>query len=220
MKFTRIKSRASSSRSTCRPIDLDALRCLLFVAHPDDDAIFAAALQQRLRPAQWTIVYLTHTANSERGVEAQSWQSHLGTSSERVRFLGFEDNPKDWQRKICSLEEQATTDALRALGLAPQLVVTHNERGEYGHPHHRLVHRAASVVFNDTPLLLFGMGLSAIRHHYTLSYPKKTETLLRYFPSQREAIERGCRSNEAFAWSAGNNPAPSKHIRSLTDALN
>ncbi len=179
--------------------------CLLVVSHPDDDAIFAGELQSRMAAA-WTVVVVTHSPDSDRGRELLSWQVSLGTDPGRVHFLGYRDEPSDWEQRCCSLDEAAVADDLKSLGLQPDLVVTHNHRAEYGHPHHRLVHRVTRRVFQEVPALLFAMGLGHV--DLTVPCPGKRDVLRRYFPSQAEAIARVARPVESFAWDVGVAAAP------------
>src|SRR5688572_14720996 len=77
------------------------------------------------KPWDWSVVVLT------RG------RSHPGLS------LGF---PDEW-RILHRREYEAWKDAVAALNLQPDLVVTHNAMGEYGHPHHMAVHQIAHELF-------------------------------------------------------------------------
>jgi hypothetical protein len=60
-----------------------------------------------------------------------------------VRFLGFKDHGRDLGTN--SLITWPEDKAVRALQQATQeydLILTHGAEGEYGHPHHRVVHKA------------------------------------------------------------------------------
>jgi LmbE family N-acetylglucosaminyl deacetylase len=57
--------------------------------------------------------------------------------------LGFKDHGRDLG--LNSLHTWSEAEALRVLRRAAEgyeLVITHNEVGEYGHPHHRVVNKA------------------------------------------------------------------------------
>lgn len=177
--------------------------CLLAVAHPDDDAIFAGELQRRLLGERWSVVCLTYTADSPRGRELHSWQSSLGTDPARIHFLAQPDHAADWPARRSSINAATAAAALRALDLSPTLIVTHNRRGEYGHPHHILVHELIAAAFPTTPRLCFGMGLSP---DLTLPCLDKLSQLERHYPSQAAAIQRVARPNESFVWEVPPSP--------------
>ncbi len=172
--------------------------CLLVVSHPDDDAIFAGALQAHLSAARWSVVCVTHTADSVRGGELIAWQRALGTDPTRIHFLGFADAQEDWQQRRCSFTDSDIAAALLRLRMQPSLVVTHNARGEYGHPHHVATHLAARQAYPDAPCLAFGFGVC----HADISTPSpgKRAEVARYYPSQATSIRRTARSSERFLW--------------------
>lgn len=97
---------------------------LVLVAHPDDELLFAGALMAS-KPWDWQTVVLT------------AGRPHPGIS------LGF---PDEW-RILHRHEYLAWRDAVAALELAPDVVVSHNLMGEYGHPHHMAVHAIAHDLF-------------------------------------------------------------------------
>ncbi|MFO0934282.1 MAG: DEAD/DEAH box helicase [Planctomycetota bacterium] len=173
--------------------------CLLFVAHPDDDAIFAGALQRRATDAgaTFTVVCLTHADGSPRAEELRAWQRRLGTDPARVHFLGFEDDPEDRRQGRCSIDASVALAAVRALGLRPDVVVTHNARGEYGHPHHLLVHRVARAAFPDAVRLEFGEGLDDV--DLSVACGDKWGAVAATFASQRSVVATFARATETFA---------------------
>jgi LmbE family N-acetylglucosaminyl deacetylase len=176
--------------------------CLLFVAHPDDDAIFAGALQRRAvdAGATFTVVCLTHADGSPRAEELRAWQRGLGTDPARVHFLGFEDDPEDRRQGRCSIDASVVLAAVRALGLRPDVVVTHNARGEYGHPHHLLVHRVARAAFPDVVRLEFGEGVEP--PDVSVACGDKWAAVAATFASQRSVVATFARATE------GSGPCP------------
>jgi LmbE family N-acetylglucosaminyl deacetylase len=172
--------------------------CLLVVSHPDDDALFAGQLQSKLSGAAWTVVCVTFHREHQRAAELLAWQASLGTAPGDVFFLGHPDDPEDWRQRRSSIDRREVERGLARLSLAPDLVVTHNDRGEYGHPHHVLTHRAAVNVYRDPPILVFGMGLSHV--DIALPCPDKPRILRDYFPSQRKAVARLARTREKLCW--------------------
>lgn len=171
---------------------------LLVVGHPDDDAIFAGELQTRLSDFRWSVVCVTHSADDDRGRELLDWQRSLGTPPSRIHFLGLPDDANDYRRGQCSIDTTTLERNLRALGLRPCLVVTHGERGEYGHPHHRLTHEVVRAVFPDCRRLHFSYGRG--RADVILTCPGKAERVKRHFPSQAAVVDRYAARKERFVW--------------------
>jgi LmbE family N-acetylglucosaminyl deacetylase len=170
--------------------------CLLLVAHPDDDAIFAGELQRRSTHLDWVVVCVTHDAASPRAAEMRAWQATLGTDPARVHFLGHADDPQDWREKRCSLEAAAVAASVQALDIRPDLLVTHNAVGEYGHPHHLLVHRVACELHPEIARLEFGEGTSA--GDVVLPCAAKWTAVVDAYASQRSVIATFRREVERF----------------------
>jgi LmbE family N-acetylglucosaminyl deacetylase len=175
---------------------MDGTEILLLIAHPDDDAIFAGALQRRLGAFRWGVVCVTWAAETPRGRELLAWQALLGTDPGRIAFLEQRDEPGDLDRRRCTLDVGAVRGRLRALALAPRLVITHNDVGEYGHPHHVFAHHVAREVFASCPRLVFGAGKPT--RDLAVSCRDKWGEVKRCFASQASVIERFISDEETF----------------------
>lgn len=117
------------------------LNAIALVAHPDDCIIFAYSFIYNNPQFNWTIGYLTYTAESERGAElAKFW----ATRNIATKFLGFVDDYRDIERNQVSFDAAAAYKAVYILSGNYDLALTHNAAGEYGHIHHRFVHSAIS----------------------------------------------------------------------------
>ena len=148
------------------------MKALVLVAHPDDCVIFASAYMDAHPEHEWTIVYLTHWRWHKRGREMSRYWRKRGI---KTSYLGFKDHGRDLGTN--SLRTWDKHDALRALWQAAanyELILTHGEEGEYGHPHHCLVnesvkyHNVSKVYFsldeNDLMLPL-NIGMSELPRH-------------------------------------------------------
>ena len=116
------------------------MKALVLVAHPDDCVIFASAYMDAHPDHEWTIVYLTHWRFHKRGREMSKYWKKRGI---KTCYLGFKDHGRDLG--LDGLHTWSKIEALRVLRRAAvgyDLILTHNEEGEYGHPHHRVVHNA------------------------------------------------------------------------------
>lgn len=116
------------------------MKALCLVAHPDDCVIFAYSYIHNHPEHDWTIGYLTYTNKDPRGAElAAFWQRR----NIPCVFLGFVDDYHDQEQQ--QLLQWYGIDAMaECANLARQydLVLTHDEHGDYGHIHHRVVHDA------------------------------------------------------------------------------
>ena len=116
------------------------MKALCLVAHPDDCVIFGYSYIYAHPEHTWTIGYLTYTAQDPRGAEMSAfWQRR---NIDTV-FLGFEDHWHDnEQKQFTRWEPEHAERACWELARKYDLVLTHDEHGDYGHVHHSLVHQA------------------------------------------------------------------------------
>lgn len=101
---------------------------LVLHAHPDDEILFSGALMLARPHWEWIGVSLT--------------------AGPRVKqYRGINLGHRDEWRVLTIREFRQWRDSVARLGLEPDVVVTHNLVGEYGHPHHMAVHRIAHELF-------------------------------------------------------------------------
>lgn len=116
------------------------MNALCLVAHPDDCVIFGYSYMWHHPDYQWTVGYLTYTAQDPRGAEMAAFWHRRGIATV---FLGFEDHWHDnEQQQFTRWTEESAEQALWRLARQYDLVLTHDESGDYGHIHHQLVHQA------------------------------------------------------------------------------
>ena len=129
------------------------MKAVVLVAHPDDCVIFASAYMDAHPEYDWTIVYLTHWRLHKRGREISKYWRKRGV---KTRFLGFKDHGRDLGTNcLLTWNENDAIQAIRRIARRYEFILTHGEQGEYGHPHHRVVHRAARVF--AVPKVYFSM---------------------------------------------------------------
>lgn len=148
------------------------MNAVALVAHPDDCVIFASGYMDAHPEYDWTIVYLTCWRWHKRGREIARYWRRRGV---RTEFLGFKDHGRDLGTN--SLITWDKFDAIRALRRATigyDLILTHNAEGEYGHPHHRVVHESTNAFgykkvyfsMDKTDLMLpLNIGMSELPRH-------------------------------------------------------
>jgi len=148
------------------------MRALVLVAHPDDCVIFASGYMDAHPEYEWDIVYLTCWRWHKRGREMSRYWKRRGI---KTYYLGFKDHGRDLG--LNGFHTWSKSDALKAVRRAAvgyELILTHGAEGEYGHPHHRVVHDAVkdfpvskvyfSLDTNDLMLPL-NIGISELPRH-------------------------------------------------------
>lgn len=111
------------------------LSITLVTAHPDDELLWAGGLIALHPWHRWRIVCATGSAETPRGIELRAVAANLGAEA---TLLGLAD------RADCDLEPALAPLLGEALA-GSDLLLSHGPEGEYGHPHHRAVHRALAA---------------------------------------------------------------------------
>lgn len=117
------------------------MKAMVMVAHPDDCVIFAYSFVQAHPEYEWTVCYLTYTANDPRGVELANFWNRRKVNT---KFLGYVDDWHDIQNGRISFDEDLAWRDVVAVIADQDLVLTHNAEGDYGHIHHVFVNRATA----------------------------------------------------------------------------
>jgi len=153
------------------------VKALVAVAHPDDCVIFASAYMDAHPDYEWSIVYLTQHWWNKRAREISRYWRKRGI---KTKFLGFKDHGRDLGS--LSLKTWAEDDAIRAIrkvAIHYDFILTHNEEGEYGHPHHQVVHKAVKD-FN-VPKAYFSLDETPEQYPINISLaelPRHAESIL------------------------------------------
>ncbi len=145
------------------------VKALCLVAHPDDCVIFAFSYIHNHPEMDWTVGYLTYSEQDPRGAELSAFWHRRNI---RTVFLGFEDHWHDnEQKQFTRWTEESADSACWRLARDYDLVLTHDEQGDYGHIHHALVHRA--VQWHPRLVTFAPPGQGTV----TLSVPPGTYTI-------------------------------------------
>jgi LmbE family N-acetylglucosaminyl deacetylase len=115
------------------------MKAMTVVAHPDDCVIFAMGYIVNHPEYSWTICYLTYRNFDPRAKEVAQFWARRGVA---VKFLGY---PDDWNFvDNCpgNIDQEPASRAIQSIIVDQDLILTHAEDGDYGHPHHILVNRA------------------------------------------------------------------------------
>ena len=145
------------------------MKALCLVAHPDDCVIFAYSYIHNHPEHDWTIGYLTYTESDPRGAEMLEFWRRRGIDT---IFLGFEDHWHDQEQQQLTRWDLAYAE-VKCWTLAKDysLVLTHDQHGDYGHIHHRVVHDSVKRHSNLVTFAPHGQGT------VTLSIPPGTYNL-------------------------------------------
>jgi LmbE family N-acetylglucosaminyl deacetylase len=117
------------------------MKAMALVAHPDDCVIFAYSFIHNHPEYDWTVCYLTYTENHERPQEFIKFWSRRGV---QVKFLGYPDEWNHADNCPGSINELSAAISVKEIIADQELLLTHNQQGEYGHPHHVFLNRATS----------------------------------------------------------------------------
>lgn len=152
----------------------DLKRLLVAIAHPDDETFGIGGTMARLRREGWgvTVVCATRgevgeisdsslatpqTLGQVREGELREACAVLGIGNEDVRFFDYRDSGMPGTaenadpRALCNAEPAAAVAAFAAQirEARPDLVITWDPSGGYGHPDHLAVHRHATAAFEQ-----------------------------------------------------------------------
>lgn len=158
---------------------------LIVVAHPDDDALFGGPFQLANNWIEWHVVCATYLEGDERGGELVEWQRRLGAKS--VAFLGLSDCWDGGSHDIGFTADDVLRLMRQQLSVKPDLVLTHNSRGEYGHPHHVAVGKAVRQLFGDRRIIEFAHGLD--EYDFEVHVPDMLSAVRACYASQAPVIE-------------------------------
>ena len=149
---------------------------IMIVAHPDDEALFGGA-ELLTHPEEYKVVAVDEYQNEVRRAEWISSMQFIGiTDSEH--WSGFKGG-EDYHR------EKLIYELLRVLRERKyKKIVTHNRKGEYGHPRHRALH---DVLNHLRPELLWQFDKGSDRLPQDLLLKKRD--LLKVYGSQRDVLD-------------------------------
>jgi LmbE family N-acetylglucosaminyl deacetylase len=135
------------------------MKAMALVAHPDDCVIFAYSFIHNHPEYSWTVCYLTYTETHSRSQEFIEFWNRRGIAT---KFLGY---PDEWNHKDnCpgTIDEDSARLSVEKITATQDLLLTHNQQGEYGHPHHLLLNR---VTANHSRRITFaGPGQGTVKY--------------------------------------------------------
>lgn len=137
------------------------MKAMAVVAHPDDCVIFAYSFIHAHPDLDWTICYLTYNAEDYRGKELKAFWDKRGI---KTKFLGYVDDWHDIENKKISFDESLAWIDIQSAIKDQDIIVTHDEAGDYGHLHHVFVNRATA----DHPNRIMFAGIGKGNAKFTI----------------------------------------------------
>lgn len=124
-------------------VDLSKVDNLMIVAHPDDETIWGGA---HLLSGDYLVVCITCGNQKNRVVE---FKKALAISNDQYVMLNYPDKVHgkrdDWKNSKKGIER----DLKKIMQLKNwDIIVTHNQEGEYGHIHHKMTNKIVTSIYN------------------------------------------------------------------------
>src|SRR5574344_237666 len=176
-------------------LDLKNYDNLMIVAHPDDEILWGSV---ELLKKNYLVICVTCGSNK---IRVKEFENVMKATNDKYIMLGYPDKilykRSNWvfsykyiKRDLKYIEDYKDW----------KMIVTHNKRGEYGHQHHKMVHKIVWSTANREKVYVFGRYCSKINisngncsFDYRLddkTLNNKTKILYKYYKSQFHAVER------------------------------
>ena len=149
---------------------------LMITAHPDDEALFGGA-ELLTHSKEYKVIAVDEAHNHERKGEFKASMAFIGIE-EYEHWTGYKSG-EDYNR------EELIYELLRVLRERNwKKIVTHNKRGEYGHPRHRALH---DILNHLRPEILWQFDKGRIRLPKNILNRKRD--LLKVYKSQSGVLD-------------------------------
>lgn len=135
---------------------IDSAEKLMITAHPDDEVLWGGG---HLMDKGYFIVVIT---NGKNQVRKKEFEAVVESSGNRGIILDYPDKSFGVRSNWTTVRDDISEDIKKVIDYKDwELIVTHNENGEYGHIHHKMTHEIVKSIYdsenrNDTGLYFFG----------------------------------------------------------------
>ena len=175
-------------------LDLEGYDKVMFVAHPDDELLWGGA---HLIRDNYLVVCITR-GNDE--VRRKEFEAVLEATGDKGLILSYPDKIANKRSDWKHWRKDIDADIAQVLSYKQwELVVTHNEKGEYGHAHHIMTHESVKKEYEalgcTAQLYWFGTYYVDDKVPYDLQemdkslYNQKRE-IAKLYSSQRSTIRK------------------------------
>lgn len=148
----------------------------MITAHPDDEALFGGA-ELLTHSKEYKVIAVDEAHNHIRKGEFKASMAFIGIE-EYEHWTGYKGG-EDYRR------EKLIYELLRVLREQDwKKIVTHNKKGEYGHPRHRALH---DILNHLRPEILWQFDKAGERLPNDLLLKKRD--LLKVYRSQKEVLD-------------------------------
>lgn len=185
----------------------DSVKNVMIVAHPDDELLWGGG---HLMTKDYLVVCMTNGANKER---AKEFKNVVKASGNKYIILNYPDKVAGKRDDWVSVKEQMMSDIDMIVNYKNwDMIVTHNQHGEYGHIQHQSVHSFVTEVYDrsasNSKFYCFGRYYRAVRmpsvkdklkpiSREEYEYKKKLSEL---YSSQQEVIKNLWHMSQYEMW--------------------
>lgn len=128
-------------------VDLSNVDNIMIVAHPDDEMIFGGS---HLIDDNYLVVCITCGAVKNRVYE---FQKVMDETNDKYIMLDYPDKTNGERDNWDTVYDDITKDIEKILKMKEwKTIVTHNEKGEYGHIHHKMTHNIVQSIYENNYL--------------------------------------------------------------------
>lgn len=129
-----------------KQIDLDKVKKVLFIVHPDDEILFF--FKELNKSSDWLVICMTNAGNTIRRREFEKSMKKIGAQYKMLNFIDSSNINWNTRKAKYSIRE--------ILNLREEwdMVLTHNYEGEYGHSQHKQLFENISQCYSGNKLYI------------------------------------------------------------------